>query len=334
MHRFGLPSTFSIVMLTLVGLFSPTCSPPATNNTTPLDQGGSVGTGGDGGGDTGGTSDTGGDTNTGGTSDSGGTSGTGGTGGATSTGGRGGTGGAGAGGTGGIKGTGGTGVCGMKVSLRTVIATTMARCNAVGIGNGPCPYGLVDTHNRCYAYNNTCPGKDGIQSGVLWVATDEAQPKFVKTLKFWVEERIYGVPLYLSHIDARDPGGTLKLRPRWNATLAPPRFTNGATPPLASPAVTDAITSGTPNAHIAHTDVPWNCTDYSKQPVPNGKYLLCMEFSEWNSTVYWEGGPIPDPDGNDPTRWDCIKFSVPFTAGTMAVPDTTYFKSRSVTFTR
>lgn len=117
--------------------------------------------------------------------------------------------------------------------------------------------------------------------GAVWIAN--AQGAFVKSLNVWAAKRIVHLV-------------------KWNAASAGNKV--------------DAITAATSTNHGPHA-ATWDCTDVSKNPVPDGNYSVMVEFTEGDSAfLIFPPGPT---------------LSVPFVkngqAGSITPPDQQFFSA-------
>ena len=139
--------------------------------------------------------------------------------------------------------------------------------------------------------------------GAIWVAT--ADRKLVHTLSLWAKTRLAHLVLYNRHAAA---AGILTLR--WSSN----------TPPM--PAAVDAITSASAKNHTAVRTGTWNCSNFKREAVPDGEYLLCIEMTESNSEQ-------TEGDANvgktAPSRSECIPFVKGEEPFSQTPPDTKYF---------
>ena len=89
--------------------------------------------------------------------------------------------------------------------------------------------------------------------GAIWIAKDSGT--FVKTLAVWARTRIR----YLT---------------MWNSTTSSAGL---------SANTVDAVTGATLSSHQTHK-VTWNCTDASRNPVPDGAYRVYFEMTNRSGT--------------------------------------------------
>jgi hypothetical protein len=160
--------------------------------------------------------------------------------------------------------------------------TGNAPSDAGGVGPGPvAPCSLAVTVTTVSDHGNYSP--DNV--GAIWIATSSGT--FVKTLKVWASIRI-------SHLNA------------WNSATQSAGFNR----------TVDAVTGATLSSYQTHM-VSWNCTDITRNVVPDGAYRVYFETA--------------DSDRAGPNSF--VAFTKGPTAQTVASPDATYFKGIKLVFT-
>ena len=103
--------------------------------------------------------------------------------------------------------------------------------------------------------------------GAIWIA--KASGGFVKSLAVWARTRIRYLTLWNSQTSSAGVSGN----------------------------TVDAITGATLSSHQTHK-VTWNCTDTSRNPVPDGAYRVYFELTDRSGTgpngfVNFTKGPMP-----------------------------------------
>lgn len=122
--------------------------------------------------------------------------------------------------------------------------------------------------------------------GAIWIT--DGGGRFVKTLNVWAKRR-------------------RKYLERWIADTSAAGLRQN---------LVDAVSTASRSGHGTHL-ARWNCTDASRNVVPDGSYHVCFELTDDN-----RAGPV-----------DCVRFDKGSTPSTVTPPDLPTFTRRTIELT-
>jgi hypothetical protein len=150
--------------------------------------------------------------------------------------------------------------------------------------------GAVSLCNLRVAVTTATTGRDyrPRNIGAIWVT--DRENRFVKTLTVWAQRRQNSLAQW-SNVTGR--AGATRNR-------------------------VDAVSSATIGNHGTRM-ATWNCTDFTREPVPDGPYRLCFEMTESNR-------------GDFPSRFHCVDMVKGREPYEQMIPDEPNFRARRLQY--